>query len=150
MSHPIYRLRWRPAVAALSVVIVSMLWTGCDNSTNSALNSVAADLPATLTDTFTDTLTVNGARTFPFVVDNPGDITAIVSDLAPDSSQIIGLSLGTWNGSACQVVLSNDSAFKFQAIAGHATTMGNFCVRVFDSTGTLPRPQTYIVTVTHP
>ena len=133
------------------LIAASAFAAGCDNSdANAALNTAAADVAATLTDTFTDTLTLNGARTFPFVVDNPGDVTALVSDLAPDSLQVIGLSLGTWNGTSCQVVLSNDSAFKDQAVTGHATTRGNFCVRVFDSTGKLPQPETYIITVTHP
>ena len=58
----------------------------------------------TVTETFTGTLTVNGATTHPFPIDAivGGTVTATLKTIAPDGDSVVGLSLGTWNGSTCQ------------------------------------------------
>jgi hypothetical protein len=133
------------AVAALPMV---MTLTGC--SSDSSLGVVTPPPIAGITDTFSDTLTVNAAKTFPFIVTGPGTITALVQQLSPDPNQIIGIALGTWNGTTCQLVLSNDAAIYQSTVVGQASILGNFCVRVYDSTGHLPQPATYVLEVTHP
>jgi hypothetical protein len=123
---------------------------GCSN--DSSLGIVTPPPTAGITDTFSDTLTVNAAKTFPFVVTGPGTLTALVQTLSPDASQIIGIALGTWNGatSTCQLVLANDAAIQGSSVVGQASVLGNFCVRVYDSTGNLPQPASYVLEVTHP
>src|SRR3954451_21013454 len=59
---------------------------------------------------FTGTLKVNGAATYPFTATSAGTITATLASIAPDASVAIGLSIGTWTGSACQIVIANDTA----------------------------------------
>jgi hypothetical protein len=92
-------------------------------------------------------LTVNGAATHPFVVGRPGNATATLTSLTPDSTAIIGLSLGTWNGVTCQILIANDNATLNSSAIGTASA-GNFCVRVQD-VGKLAAPTDYEITVRH-
>ncbi|MFN2444682.1 MAG: hypothetical protein ABR606_03710 [Vicinamibacterales bacterium] len=104
----------------------------------------------TVTDNFSGTLNPNGARTHPIVAAASGTVTATLTTLTPDSTLRIGLSLGTWNGSACQVIVANDSATQASQVVGQITTVGgNFCVRLYD-VGTLTREISYDVSVVHP
>jgi hypothetical protein len=93
-------------------------------------------------------LTVNGAATHPFAVGEAGPATAALTSLAPNEEAVIGLSLGTWNGTTCQIVLANDSAKQNASVVGDARNAGNFCLRVYD-VGKLTAPTDYSVTVTH-
>ncbi len=104
--------------------------------------------PIAVSESFSDVLNPNGGRTHPFVVERAGAVTAVINGLAPDSATVVGLSLGTWNGAACQVILANDNAQAGQTLTGSATGIGGFCVRVYD-TGRLTQTVEYTVTVTH-
>jgi hypothetical protein len=100
-----------------------------------------------VTETFAGTLTPNDAETFPFASQS-GLVTATLLNLAPDSTVTLGLSLGTWNGLTCAIVLANDKATQGVAITGTVNALGNLCVRVYD-VGTLVEPLTYEVRVVH-
>jgi hypothetical protein len=76
-------------------------------------------------------------------------VTATLKSVNPDSGAVVGMSLGTWNGSSCQAVVSNDRATVSVAILGRATSTGTLCVRVYD-VGTLNEPQDYEIQVVHP
>jgi hypothetical protein len=109
--------------------------------------------PETVLDTFptTDpgTLTLNGAFSFPFTVTATGTMEAVLTQLEPDIASPVGLALGTWNGSICQIVLSHDMAIQGSRVVANASAVGDFCVRIFDSTGTMARPQTFRIVVAH-
>lgn len=107
--------------------------------------------PVVVTETFTGTLTRNGATSHPFPINfsTGGDVTAVLKTVAPDSTTVVGFSLGTWNGTACQAVISNDRAVQAASLLGRATSTGTLCVRLYD-VGTLVDPQDYEVEVTHP
>ena len=105
--------------------------------------------PTTVTVTFTGTVNRNGANSHPFPTDS-GTVTAIISTLSPDSVAIVGLTLGTWNGVACQTIIANDRATQGTSIIGTASGSGNLCVRVFDATGELAGATNYEVQVVHP
>ena len=66
---------------------------------------------------FTGTLKVNGAATYPFTATSAGTITATLASITPDASVAIGLSIGTWTGSACQIVIANDNATQHLSLA---------------------------------
>src|SRR5258706_10992679 len=118
-----------PMVAAsLALLIMG----GCRNSSD---GSVVAPPPPTLTDTFTGTLTLNGATTFSFTVTGAGNITAQLTTLSPDSTKPVGLSVGTWNGSICQIILPNDNSVQGSVVVGTASTNGSYCVRIYDAAG---------------
>lgn len=137
---------FRPTLLfVLPLLAAAALTTACGSSTNITGPTTP---PVQINEAFTGTLTVNGARTFPFGVQQTGAITATLTTLAPDSTVTVGLSLGTWNGIACQVIIAKDDAVLNSAVTGNATGTGNFCVRVFDA-GKLPSPTDFTVTVAH-
>jgi hypothetical protein len=104
----------------------------------------------TLTDTFSGTITRNGAATHTFNVARSGAVTATLSTLGPDNTVTIGLSLGTWNGESCQVVIARDTAVMGNTIVGTASAAGTFCLRVYDAADKLREPTSYEVAVVHP
>lgn len=131
---------------------------GCSNNdTIAAGTSVTAPAAATTTEEFSGTLALNGAFSYPFTVVTAGGIVATLTTLTPAGSPIgtaaaspIGMSLGTWNGSACQQVLSNDAAIQGTVVVGQTSSSGTFCVRVYDAVGTVAVPESYVVNVSHP
>jgi hypothetical protein len=137
MPRFLYRLL---AVAALLVVA-----SGCSNDDS----VVAPPVDQTVTDRFTGTLSLNGAAAYSFTVAGVGNITAQLTSLLPDSTRPVGLSLGTWNGSICQIVLPNDNAIQGSVTVGTSSAAGAFCVRIYDSGGTVVQPQDYIIDVSH-
>ncbi len=61
---------------------------------------------------------------------------------------ILGISLGTWNGNTCQVVLAKDNATLGSIVLGTASSAGTLCARVYD-VGNLTEPASYEITVVH-
>jgi hypothetical protein len=108
------------------------------------------DTPVSVTETFAGTIGPNGAKTDTFSVAASGTVQASLVKLEPDPAVIIGLSLGTWNGAACQVVLANDQTRLGNVLTATVSAAGRLCVRVYDAGGTLVEPATYEVTVVHP
>lgn len=133
-----------------STLLLPVLTAGCGQS---ILDQLTQPTPVAVivTDTFTGTLTRNGATSHPFPVSSTagGNVTATLKAVAPDGSAVVGLSLGTWNGTACQAVISNDRATVSVALLGRATSTGTLCVRIYD-VGTLADPQAYEIEVVHP
>jgi pimeloyl-ACP methyl ester carboxylesterase len=110
-----------------------------------------APTPVAVTETFGDAaspLTPFGGRTHPFVVQQAGTISARLSALEAGEAVVVGLSLGTWNGQVCQIVLRNDAALLNATITGTAQQTGQFCVSIYD-VGNLTAPTTYTIEVTH-
>jgi len=105
--------------------------------------------PIAITETFSDTLNPNGGRTHPFATERAGEVIAVLTSLAPNAEGTIGLSLGTWNGSSCQIIIAKDNAtIAAGTVIGSATGTGAFCVRIYD-VGQLTQSADYTVTVQH-
>jgi hypothetical protein len=69
----------------------------------------------------------------------------------PDATQVVGVSLGTWTGSTCQIVIANDRATQSSQLQGSVGLAGLLCARVYDvGTITSGSPVTYELTVRHP
>ena len=102
---------------------------------------------------------MNGAATHPFATTGSGTVTATLVTLTlpvegepePDEPVTIGLTLGTWNGSACNMTpgLANDQASPGSILLVNASAAGALCVRVYD-VGDLVEPLLYLVRVSHP
>jgi hypothetical protein len=134
-------------IRPLCVLLSACLAAGCGS--DPFTTPTAPSTPATtVTELFEGTLTVNGAATYPFTVAQPGTATASLTALSPDSSVVVGLSLGTWNGSACQIILANDAASQGASVVGNATSIGSFCARIYD-VGKLTAATDFVVTLTH-
>jgi hypothetical protein len=121
---------------ALSLMAVAGLVASCGGNASTTTTSPST-LPTVLTETFTGTLSRNAAYTHPFSVSDAGDVSVFLITSAdarnPDDNAIpIGVSLGTWNGAACAIVIANDKVSPGSSITGRATAAGNLCVRVYD------------------
>ena len=143
-----YRHIVRGVVIAVAVVAMS----ACSNDTLSSLTTPTT--PQSFTDTFTGTLSKNGAFTHSFTTASLGAVTAAIVNLQPTSTQIVGLSLGVWNGSACSTSpatggSSSDVATTGSSITLNATAAGSLCVRLYD-VGFIGDPVLYTLQVTHP
>jgi hypothetical protein len=139
-------MHWMTRYALLAVLAIVAI--GCNSSETTGTTTAPSVLPAAV-DHFTGTLTPNGALTFPFAVQGSGAVSAIVDSVVPDSAIVFGMSLGTWNGTACQVVLPNDQVIQGAGVSGATTTSGSLCVRIYD-VGNLVQPETFVVEVGHP
>jgi hypothetical protein len=87
--------------------------------------------------------------THPFGAQRGGQVSARITALAPDETVKIGLSIGTWNGATCQLLITNDSATLNSTAVGTAQQTGNFCARVYDAAGTLTAAIEYTIEVRH-
>ena len=141
----------RPYVRA--ILAVAVLTTGaCSNDTLSSLTTPTN--PTIFTDTFTGTLSQNGSFTHSFTTASLGAVTVTIVSLTPNASQIVGLSLGVWNGSACSTSpqtggSSSDTATSGSSITLNASAAGSLCVRLYD-VGFITDPVLYTFTVSHP
>jgi hypothetical protein len=133
----------------LSVLALTLVLGACGD--DDPTTPTTPTTPPTVTDTFSGTINQNGAATHEFSTQASGTVTATLSTLAPDSTAVIGLSLGTWNGSSCQLVITNDRATQGSVVTGGVSSFGSLCVRIYDvGSVTSAQPFAYEVTVVHP
>lgn len=138
----------RFVLPALLTVCASLAMAGCGDSAAVPTSPTPNVLP-TVTEKFAGELNRNGARTHPFLAGASGNVTATLDTLTPETITAIGLSLGTWNGFACQIIIANDTAPKGTVVLGAASSAGSLCVRVYD-VGNVSNLASYELTVVHP
>jgi hypothetical protein len=137
--------RVRRTLVPLALVLLTA--TACSN------NTVTTTAPTTPTSTISEpfgpaSLNTNGAFTWTFAVAVPGPVAATVQTVSPDSTVVIGLALGTWNGTGCQIIVPIENARQGTSVSGNISTAGNLCVRVYD-VGNVVHPESVSVVVTH-
>ena len=136
------------------LLLIPMLAAVAACGGNSAtLPTGPSTLPTVLTETFTGTLIRNSAYTHPFSVTDAGNVSVYLITSAdardPNNNSIpLGVSLGTWNGASCAIVIANDNVAPGSSITGQATAAGNLCVRVYD-VGFVPAASTYELLIDH-
>ena len=123
--------------------------TACGNNDASAPTSPTPTPLPTVTETFSGSINRNGAATHTFLAQASGTVTLTLTTLAPESTPAIGISLGTWNGTACQIVIANTNAAQGAIVLGVASSAGNLCVFVQD-VGKIGVAASYEITVVHP
>ena len=126
-------------------LLIATTFIGCGSSNTPQIPSQPT--PVTITQSFSDSLNVNGARTHSFTVDRAGTVSAQVKSLS-DQAATLGVSLGTFNGVACAIIISNTAAVLNTTVAGTAQSTGQFCVWVND-VGKLTAGVDYTIDVTH-
>lgn len=136
----------RRTLCGTVLLISALLAAGCDNDPDTPDTPTE---PAPVTDTFTGTINVNGAATHTFAVGFAGLVTATLTTVTPDATIQVGLGLGTWNGTNCQIILPKDDALQGNAVAGVASGPGTLCARIYD-VGKITESLGYTVTVSHP
>ncbi len=136
-------VRWIARIVATVGVAMAASACGDDNG----VTSPTTDVPI-VTETFAGSINPNGAFTHTFSSTRSGSVTATLTSLGSDASRI-GLSLGTYNGSACAVIIAKDDAVLNTVVTGIASSLGSLCVRIYD-VGALKAQTSYQVVVAHP
>jgi hypothetical protein len=134
----------RYLVTSLLLLTATTL-AGC--SSNDPPTTPTQPTPTQITESFSGSLNVNGARTHSFTVDRAGTVSAQLKALS-NQSATIGVSLGTFNGSACAILLSKTDAVLNSTVTGTAQSTGQFCVWLND-VGKLTAGVDYTIEVTH-
>jgi hypothetical protein len=103
-----------------------------------------------------DTTTTNPTPTIVTITETYSGtlIPASAGTLGPDSTKTVGFSLGTFvtASKTCTVILDNAAATQAFAFSATASSIGTYCVRIYDngSTSTDNVPYTFTITVSHP
>ena len=110
--------------------------------------------PTEVTETFTGTVNPASGATHSFVTLLGGAVTATLTAVGPDPAKNVGFSLGTFNSTlnVCTAVFDNPAALPAFEFKANATTLGSYCVRVYDN-GNITTDNvaySYTVTVKHP
>jgi hypothetical protein len=130
----------------LPVAALLLFVSACGSDSN---DTPTTPPPTDVTESFQGVLALNGAITHPFTVTGATQITAQLVSLSPDSTLTVGLALGTWNGSICQIVLANDVTKQGDVVVGATNSAGDFCVRIYDANATIAQAQAYLIQVFH-
>jgi hypothetical protein len=148
MRRSIRRTVLQGGMAAL-VALASLAAGACSDDTTTTPTTPTTPTPVTTTALFSGSLSVNGASTYSFLTVAAGTVTVQLTTVDPAASQVFGLSLGTWNGTSCQVVIANDAAVLNSIVTGNVTAATTLCARVYDA-GKLTEGLNYTITVIHP
>jgi hypothetical protein len=130
-------------VLCVSLVIAGA--AGCDRSPT--VNPTP--LPDPITVLFNGSIIQASAATHRLISRGAGQITATLTAVQPDPAISVGLSLGTWNGNSCAVIIDKTNTAQGEVIIGTVTGIGELCVRIYDN-GQMVEPITYDITVVHP
>lgn len=137
--------------AVLILALAAMTASACDDDNDNPGTPTTPTNPTipTVTEEFTGDLTVNGAMTWVFVTAQGGTLTSTLTTLEPSGSPAVSLSIGTWNGTACQIVIANDAASQGAIVTGTVSAATSLCTRISD-VGRLTDTVNYRLTVIHP
>jgi hypothetical protein len=140
-----------PRLTACALLLAASLFAGCDDDSNLIATPINPT-PEPTTETFSGRVARNGGVTHTFVTNSFGSVQVILIALSWDAeaAPAIGMSLGTWNGTSCAAVISQDRALLNASILGTANQAGTYCVRAYDADGQLERPVDYSILVNHP
>jgi len=140
----------RILLAQLLLLALAVTAAACSDDNATSVTTPVAPTGSSITETFAGTLNTNGAASFPFASTTSGSISASLTTFTPDTTLQIGLWIGVWDGARCSSGVANDKAIQGTTVTGFATTSGNWCVRIYDATGTVTQVENYQIDVTHP
>jgi ABC-type nitrate/sulfonate/bicarbonate transport system permease component len=121
---------------------------------SSACDSAIDDIPTTpdpvtVTETFSGNININGAATHTFFTSATGTVTATLTSLGENPPAQVGFSIGTFAGSSCSLLITNDKAVVTSIVSGVVTTLGgSLCVRIYD-VGSLTESVPYEIRIEH-
>jgi hypothetical protein len=121
------------------------LFAACDDD---PVTPVTPTPPPTVTETFSGSVGKNGVSLHNFTTQASGTVTATLTTLSPDSELLVGMSIGTWNGTSCQLVIVKTDAKQSTVLTGGVSTLGSLCVTIYD-VGNIVNPISYEITVVH-
>src|SRR3954451_1053731 len=116
--------------------------------------TVTAPTVTTITETFTGSVSPASGATHAFTTLTGGTIKAALTAVGPDATKNVGFSLGTFNVTlnTCTAVLDNPAAVQAFEFSATASSIGAYCVRIYDNGNVTTDnvPYTYTITVIHP
>ena len=130
--------------AAAVLALVALVAGACETTTSPP----APDPPTPTEFTIPGTLGLNGANTHVFTTTMAGEINVRLQTLSPIDTVTVGMGLGTWSGTSCNVLIADDEAIQNELLIGTGTAPGQFCVRIFDA-GKLAAPTDYTIFIRH-
>src|SRR5687767_921099 len=89
-------------------LVSALALVSCGDDTPTAPDPLPT--PVTVTENFSGTVNRNGGQTHTFNSSASGTVTATLVTVAPNNELVVGFSIGTFNGSACQIVIAKDNA----------------------------------------
>ena len=123
--------------------------TGCGDK----LNPIVPDATP-ITETFSGSVTPASGSTHSFITLTGGSIKATLTAVGPDATKNVGFSLVTFNTTlnTCTAVLDNPAALQAFQFTATASSIGAYCVRIYDNGNVTTDnvPYTYTITVVHP
>jgi hypothetical protein len=140
------RLRFQALTAALAALGAT---AACSSN---APMTPTNPTPVMFTEVFSGSLNPTGASSHVFIAQASGIVTATLTTLSPDPAVPLGIALGTWTGSACQIIIANDRAVQGSTINGSVGAAGSLCIRAADTASNITpgNPVSYEITVVHP
>jgi uncharacterized lipoprotein YajG len=129
------------------VLAAALVMSGCGDDPFEVPTNPTPAVP--VTETFNGTVSLKGAQTHTFTTQASGTVTATLKFLVPDNMVKMGFALGTYNGSACQLVITKTDAVEATVITGAVSALGSLCVYIHD-VGNLVQPADYEIEVVHP
>jgi len=130
-----------------AILLLAGLAAGCEDDAPTTPTPPAVSV----TETFTGQVAQSGSATHNFSTSTSGAVSATLKAVGADNTLVVSFSLGTWTGSACNIVLANDAATGGAVLTGTMTGAGTLCARIGD-VGNIPAgtPVPYTIEVTHP
>jgi hypothetical protein len=134
-------------VRFVPVLLAVLVMTSCGD--DEPTTPTAPTAPTVVTETFNGVVNRNGAQVHTFTTGASGQVTATLKFLVPDNTVKMGLALGTWNNTSCQLVISRTDAGEGTAVIGAVSALGTLCVYIHD-VGNLTAATQYEIEVAHP
>jgi hypothetical protein len=128
-------------------LLVAALAAGCGDSTESVTSPSSTS--QTATQVFADILPVRGSSFYSFQVAQADIVSLTLASVAVDVtalSSVVGLGIGTPNGTDCEVTRSVSAAPALTSQLVTAMAPGTYCVKVFDL-GNLPAAASFAVRI---
>jgi hypothetical protein len=139
MSRTFFRL--------LPVLVTVLAMSGCGDDPFETPTNPNPAVP--VTESFSGVVSLRGAQTHTFSSAASGEVVVTLKALQPDTQVKMGLALGTWNGSSCQLVIAKTDAVETTVLLGAVSALGSLCVYIHD-VGNLVQPAEYEIEVRHP
>jgi hypothetical protein len=137
------------AVFFLCVIGVLTVACGSDNNPSTPTTPI---LPSS--EVFTGTLAVKGSSFYSFTVAVSGNVSITLASLVPKApgpavSAVMGLGVGTPDGTDCAITNSVTTAPGLTAQLVNSLTPATYCTKIYDL-GELTAPVDFAVRIVHP
>jgi len=132
------------------VLLVALLTMACGSDTPTT--PTTPNLPST--EMFSGTLSVGESSFYSFTVAATGNVSITLASLVPVApgpavNTVMGLGVGTPNGTECSVTNSVTTAPGLTAQLVNSLTAATYCAKIYDL-GALTAPVDFTVRIVHP